>query len=537
MRELVTRRAHRPVLFALAAALGLLGLSACSQDDGDHILPPSFEQDDDTVDTGQGNLSGSLTIEASSPANATVIVGGVTGSPDATGRFFLPGLALDADVAWFRFNPQSSTVSCRPLHLVAGGETHWPGVRLLKVDRYGAIFRNGAGGTVTVAGSWGSRASFADSSFTNNGQVFVGSCAPYVAVTTSDQAHFAAAFPGEFRGVRSDGDVVSLDAIGVFWTTIVGQGPVYLELAPGKTVTYRLGVDVTGGAPLPASVLVWSLDLVTGRWHEVGEANLADGAYEVALASLAPVCWANPAAITCEVTGSVQDGGGQPLANATVVYRDQAGRTRQATLTAPDGAFAMTVTPSAGAVVTPYFGSIVGAGITVNTVETCPYALVEPLVVTLPDFQIDLTWAPGHGDLDGYLLVYVPDVNDALHLQWTIDYRNPGGEDRAPFAWLAAENRDGTAPETIQGRRWYDGQVQYWVRDYTHRSTAGLRVSSARVGLGIGDQSWSFAVAETPFDEATADSSGWWHVFDIQIAGSEVVVEAVDRFEPAPAIR
>lgn len=526
----------RPFL-AVTATLGLVLLCSCSDETGVHVVPPSFEQGDDHVDAGLANLSGSVTIEASSPANARISVGAVVGSPDATGRFFLPGLAPADSVAWLRVNPQTSTVTCRPLQLSPGGEFHLPGVRLLKVDRYGAIFRNAAGGTVTVGGSWGSSATFADSSFLHQGQLFVGPCAPYVAVATADQAQFAAAFPGEFRGVRLDDTTVALEPVGVFWTAVVGQGPAYLDLAPGKSVTYRLAVDVAGSVPAPPTILVWSLDLVSGRWHEVGEANLVDNHYEAVLATLAPVCWANPPATTCAVTGTVHAPDGLPLAGATVVYQAQDGRTRQSALTDAQGAFAMTVTPAAAALITPYFGSIVGAGLTIDTVATCPYPLAGPLVVTLPDYQVDLTWTAGRGDLDANLLVLVPDASGEPVLQWSIDYRNPGDPDRAPFAWLAAENRDGTAPETIVGRRWYDGRVEYWVRDYTHRLTTDLRSSGARVDLAIGDQGWSFAVAATPFDAATADSTGWWHVFDIHVAGSEVAVESVDRFAPAPVVR
>ncbi len=269
-------RTLRSAALTLALTLGLLGLSSCDDEGGDHVLPPSFEQDDDSVDGSLGNLSGTVTIQASSPANAAVVVGDVTGHPDQTGRFFLPGLAVENDVAWFRFNPQSSTFTCRPVHLTSGVEIHLPDVWLLKVDRYGVVFRNGAGGTVTVAGSWGSSATFADSSFTRGGAVFVGSCAPYVAVATADQAHFAAAFPGEFRGVRSD-ETESAPRRG---RRLLDFGRRPGPRLPGPRARdgpwlYRLGVDVAGGAPAPASVLVWTLDTTTGRWHEAGEATLA----------------------------------------------------------------------------------------------------------------------------------------------------------------------------------------------------------------------------------------------------------------------
>lgn len=521
----------------VVVTLGLLGLVSCGDDGGDHVVAPSFKQDDESVDTSLGNVSGTASIEGSSPANVRVTVGDMVGSPDATGRFFLPGLDPAQTVAWFRYNPQQSTFTCRHLDLVAGGETHLPGVRLLRTDRYGVVLRNAVGGTVTIAAQRGSSATFPDSSLVRDGVVFTGSCAPYVAAITADDPQFAAAFPGSFRGIRRDDTEVPLDAVGVFWVSVVGSGAATLDLAPGAAVTYRLGVDVDGPVPPPANVVVWTLDLATGDWREAGAADLIDGAYTVDVAALGPICWANPATTSCEVSGSVQDGAGQPLANVTVDYRDQSGRTRSSALTGDDGAFVLSVRPSTAAVVTPYFGSIVGGALTIDTASSCPYVFDAPLVVTLPSYGIDLTWLAAHVDLDGYLLVLVPDLNGVLRRQWTLNYTNPGSENAAPFAWLAHDVREGNGPESFRGRRWYDGQVQYWVRDYTHRDTAALRATGARVDLAVGGQTWSFAVADTPFEPDVSDSTGWWHVFDIQIAGSEVTVVPADRFEPSPPAR
>jgi hypothetical protein len=525
----------RPLRTALLAAAipVLLGLGACS-DPADPIDSPFGDREDDTVDSDLGSVSGLVVDASGSPVPFVRVVasagGGAamadTGFADDNGRFFLAGLPLDRAVVRFSDNPQRVNANYRRLELTAGGELHFPDVVILPVQR-GTVFFADEGAESLIGGTL-TGAVFADTSFVApDGTVYLDRVAPYMAVATSDEQHFAAAFPGEFLGEREDGTTVALEAYGVLWTYVASQAGA-MRLAPGKAVTYRLEAP----ADAPATAVVWELDTTTGRWLERGESTLDGGVYEAELATLGPVCWANPAGDVCEVQGTVRDNAGQPLAGANVVYRDATGRYRQSVLTAADGTFAMTVQPAPDATLTPYLGSVVGAPETVDTLADCPLVLGEPLQVTLPDSRIELRWDADHGDLDASYLIFLAEDDD-LVLEWELTHVRRGSLGGAPFAEHQGDSRDG-GPETILGRRWYDGATQYWVHDYTGGTTESLRASGAVVDLVINEQSWTFPVTDAVFDAEESDSTGWWHVFDIVIDGAQVQVDTVQAFRPQP---
>ena len=71
------------------------------------------------------------------------------------------------------------------------------------------------------------------------------------------------------------------------WTARVRVPAMISSERDNRGVTL-LGVDPAGGVPLPATVIVWSLDPTTARWHEVGEATLDGSVYTATVATLAP---------------------------------------------------------------------------------------------------------------------------------------------------------------------------------------------------------------------------------------------------------
>ncbi len=526
------------ISYLTAAPLLVVGALLLSCSDQERIVNPFVASGDQTPDTGLGTISG-LVVNATGTAlagarldvlSATEAGESATGFADLSGRFFLANLPLDRNVVRFSVAPQRFNTNYRRLQLSPGGELHFPRVMLLPVVR-GSVFFANASGSASI-GAFGSGATFADSSFVApDSTIYVQRVAPYLAVTTFPDQHFAAAFPGEYLGTLTDGTEVALDALGVMWVFVDSQVG-GLALAPGKDVTYRLGIDPTADGPPPENALVWLFDVGAGSWREIGESLLDNGVYTATVASLGPICWANPAAAVCEVLGVVHDDLGEPLGNANIDYRDLSGRFRGSALSEDDGSFSLTVVPSFRAVVTPYIGSVSGTRDTMNTLEECPSVIAEPLVVTLPHYRIDLDWQEPEGDLDAYGLVYIEE-GDALKLQWTLSFIDRGRLDIAPYARHEGDAR-GTGPESIVGRRWYDGRFAYWVHDYRNERTDALRATGAVVDLTINERAWRFAVDEAAFDAALSDSSGWWHVFDIVVVGASVEVEPVQRFAPAP---
>jgi hypothetical protein len=510
-----------PVL--LLVSLLALGLAACSDDE--HVTGPFEEKGESPEVQDLGSISGRVVNAAGQPVPfAQVTAGDRSGFADQDGRFFLANLPLDLEIAYFTKDARTST-NFRALSLTAGGEINFPGIALLPMER-GAVFFADEGAEAAVGGL-GSGATFADSSFASADTLYLERVAAYLAVSTVGDASFAAAFPGDFVGQRDDGTEVPLEGLGVIWTFIDSQAG-ELQLAEGRRVRYRLGLDPGGATPLPPVATAWSLDLETGRWSEVGPSDLDGAVYEIEVASIAPVCWAVEATDQCEVAGLVQDDAGRPLADARVECRDLGGRFRQATFTGDDGSFSLMASRADSVLVKPYFGSIEGEGVVVDTRTDCPALLDEPLLITLPDFRIDLAWQDGYGDLDAYFSVAG---------EWLVSYVDRRSLESAPYAMLESDERAGGAPETMVGRRWYDGVSEYWVHDYQNRSTEALRASGAVVNLVINEENWSFAVSSLAFDPAATDTSGWWHVFDVVVSGTSVSVDTVQAFAPAPDLR
>ncbi len=532
------RRSSRAFSWAALSAL-CLALWSCT--DASHVLNPFTSSESPDISDDLAAISGLVVNVSGAPLAGARLEVRSSGSEltslgfaDLGGRFFLANLELERDVVRFSSTPQLFNANFRRLRLNAGVELHFPRVMLLPVVR-GPVFFASNGGAANI-GALGSRAEFPESSFIRaDSTLYADRVAPYLAVTTLLDPHFAAAFPGEFVGVRTGGQDVPLEALGALWVFVDSQaGP--MQLAADVAVTYRLGIGEPAGITLPPTTLVWVLDRWAGTWNEAGEAPLTDGFYEVTLPSLGPIAWANPAAEICEVVGTVTDNLGEPLPNVNVTYSDLGGRFRTSVLTEEDGGFVLPVTPSQAGLLTPYLGSIAGARDTISTLGACPLVLEEPLTITLPSYHIDLNWNAPDADLDAYYRIFIED-DDRLKLQWVLNFIERGRLDLAPYTRHDGDARGTSGPETITGRRWYDGKTEYWVHDYSRRRTDALRASGAVVDLVINEEPWQFPVADAVYDEATSDTSGWWHVFDIVIDGPRVTVEPRQRFAPAPQLR
>jgi hypothetical protein len=509
-------------IFLVALATLTLALAACDGD-RDHVDSPFQGAGGEPPAGDAGSVSGTVLGASGAPVPfAGITAGDATGYADAEGRFFLAGVDPAAEIIRFAKDTRTTT-NFRALRVVLGGEVHFPDVMLLPMTR-GGLFYAGDGGEA-VLGSLGTGALFTPASFiTADSTIYQERVAVYMAVTVAGEPGFAAAFPGDFNGVRDDGAEVDFEAVGAVWTSIDSQAG-RLDLAPGASVTYRLGVD---DPDAPPAVDVWMLDLDSGRWRLIGAATLESGVYEAVAPTLAPVCWAVPAQDWCEVSGRVVDQDGLALANARVVLTGDGGGFRQATMTAADGSFRLPADRRETSTVRPYFGTLTSAPVSVDVNVACPFVITDPLAITLPDYAIDLSWGAGHGDLDASYLVAG---------EWRIDHVDRGSLEAAPYAWLEHEAREGGGdPERIVGRRWYDGVTEYWVHDYTNGDSALLRGSGAVVDLDINGDLWAFPVADVVID-AGSDSTGWWHVFDIRVDGIDVTVEPVQAFAPAPSWR
>ncbi|MBD3219935.1 hypothetical protein GF314_01725 [bacterium] len=515
-------------LVALALAAGLTTLTACMvTDDVEPDHPFKGEPGGGDPSTA-GTLTGSVSTATGGAAGfVTVRAGERSTFADGQGDFTLRD--VPEDVAFLRVSddPLRNSVVYRPVDIILGASVHYPDLALLDLPIVGTV--NGADGGEVFAGPDGTGVVFAGGTLENASGPFTGVCGVLMGASLASDDLFFATFPGPMAGTTDDGDVVTFEPQGVLWLNLIfaNQG---LWLAEGSTATVRLGLPDGQAATAPETILAWQLVDSTGTWEQIGESVLTDGVYDVEVARLAPVCWAEPIDQVCEVTGTVTDQDGNPLASARVIGRGLGGGIQTDAVSDETGAFTLAVVNDVASELRGYVGNIAGTPDTLAAGTPCPVTLDTPLAVALPDWSITLTWTEADTDLDAHL--HVADGS------WHLFYIEPGSLDGAPFTRLENDDRTGTVGETIVGQRWYDGTTEFWVHDYEHRDSEQTLETGAMVELAIEDSSWTFDVRDVPFplaidegDTTVADSTGWWHVFDIEVSGRDVEVIAVQRFE------
>lgn len=529
-------RFARPLtLLFLVSLAALMMLSACMVTDDIEPESPFKGESGGEEPSTAGTISGRV-VDGNGNGNGfvTVQAGDVSAFADGQGDFTLRDIPEDVTFLRVRDDLLRNSINYRPVDVVLGRVVYFPDIALLDLAIRGTV--NGADGGEVSLDANGTSVTFGGGTLENAGGPFTGVCGVLMGATLPGDAAFLDAFPGAMEGVRTDGSVVPFVSQGVLWVNLIfaNEG---LWLADGQTATMSLGLPAEQAATAPATILAWQMVDSTGTWEEIGESTLTDGVYSIDVPRLAPVCWSAPIDAPCELSGSVADQNGNPLASARVIARGLGGGVRSATITDETGAFTLTTVLDVDTELRAYSDNIAGAPDTLAAGTPCPVVLDAPLTVSLPDWSVQLTWTESGLDMDAHL--FIADGS------WHLNYIDPGTMDGAPFTMLQNDDRDGSTGETVVGQRWYDGTTEFWVHDYGHQSSELALTSGAMVALVIADSTWTFDVSEVPFplfidegDTTVADSTGWWHVFDIEVEGQDIDVVPVERFEdPAGAGR
>ncbi|MEZ4386163.1 MAG: carboxypeptidase-like regulatory domain-containing protein [Candidatus Krumholzibacteriia bacterium] len=514
---------------AFALLLLLAALAAC---DATRQLHPDFPVDPKggVVDPA---TTGSLTGKVSGPTGAAVpfaevVIGEIRGFADQTGQFNVGDLAPGAAAIAIRKDDRTS-VNYRPAQVLAGGSVHYPGIVLRPLVLAGAV-PAASGGHVALADGTG--LTIPAAAFVRDGQPFSGNAGVFMAAARPADPTFLEATPGASRGVDADGNEVYLQVAGVAWFSVIGAGS-SLALAAGATVEVTFPLPDEQAATAPGTIDVWQIDPATALWRHLGVSQLEDQAYTATIDVLRPVCWASPRADICWISGAVADQQGIALGGARVVGRGLGlgGGLFTDAITDAEGRFTLAALGEMDTEVLPLSGNIAGAPDTVAAGTPCPVDLARTLSVSLPDVRMDLHWSLTT-DLDTHL-----DIAG----RWVLNYLFTGDLVRDPYTELDGDDRTGAQGEHVVGRRWHQGTTAYWVHAYDLGRSEAMLATGALVELGIGDSTWTFAVADAPFpyqvvgtDTTVADSTGWWHVFDIQVSGLQVAINPVNAFAAPP---
>lgn len=487
-----------PLILILSLGLGFAGCGG--DDDDDNNNPPPGTT---------GTISGVVSdLTGSVMSDVAVRVG--AGTPVQTneqGYFVLSGVAVGNVVVTFAAPDYVSTY--RNVTVLANQTTHLPEVGLMSAIT--EVVDGTAGGTLD-AGVGG--VTFPANAFVDEaGNPYTGDVTVEMAALAPQMAGFYAAFPGEFEGMRENGDVVPFVSFGIMDVNLMNadkSAPV--RLAPGVTAELTMSIPTSLKADPPTTMPMWYYDPATGRWIEDGEATLDGNNYVADVDHFTTWNWDVPLEDICLIQGTVLDANDNPVVDARVISQGVQSGLMDQGYTDASGHYSVRGIADETFRIRAIKGSYASPA-TAVVLSECPFTVDTALELLEPAFSITLTWGEAPGDLDSHLWVPQPAPAAAFHVY----YSNMGSLTDDPFTLLDTDDTSSFGPEIISAFNLYNGTYEYYVHNYDGNDEGPLKESGAIVNLLIGNQSRTYAVANVP----GADTVEWWHVFDIVVGGGQ----------------
>jgi len=523
-KESLMSSKHRLSWALLALILGLsLMVFGCSSDDDDNPTDPGGGGGGTD---GVGSISGVITDQNGIPRfGATVGVNAQTATSNEQGYFVLTAVAEGSQIVTFYLDGYMSTF--RVAEIVEGQSVHFGEIVLVLVES--GTVQADVGGRVATGDGDGEVEFEADSFVDGAGNVYDGEVTVQLNAVLPDDDEFYGTFPGEFEGVREDGEtVVPFVSFGFMTVEMMSESKAPLQLADGVTAALSLTIPEDKAMTAPATIPMWYFDETTGQWMEEGEATLDGNVYTADVAHFTTWNWDLPVDDICSITGVVVNSEGNPVSGARVVSSGVDVAIMDEVFTNSAGEYNVRAVKNSQTNVWAVSGSQASEAVLVSVGEECPLVLDIDLVLQVSAYTISLTWGETPSDLDSRF--YIPMTWSTEYDYYHIYFGNQGTFGQNPFAQLDTDDTTSYGPEIITGTRLYEGRFQYWVHNWSGNDSAALQASGAVVQLEVAGGLWLFEAIDVPLEGA--DPSGWWHVCDFVNNGGTVTVESVMEFQP-----
>ena len=506
----------------LIMLLSLALITACSDDD-DGPTDPGGGGDDGPIEN-VGTISGVVTDASGWSLDATVTVGSRSVDTNEDGFFVLTQIPVGETLVGASASGHAATY--RVVTVTESGTVHLDDLQLAALES--GVVDAATGGQVATGDGDGAVTFAADGFVDAAGDPYAGEVTVQLNAMLPEDSGFYGTFPGEFAGIREGGEEVPFVSYGFMTVELTGVDKSPVQLADGVTAELNLTISADKAATAPATIPMWWFDEAAGVWREEGAAILEGNTYSADVAHFTTWNWDLPIEDICSITGTIEDEAGQPVANARVVSRGVDQAIMDEVRSDATGNFTVRAVRNSITDVWAISGSLSSEPQRVTVAEDCPVTLPDPLVLTVPAYSISLTWGESPSDLDSHLLI--PMTWDADYDYYHIYFSSMGSLGEDPYAMLDTDDTSSFGPEIITGSRLYDGRFQYWVHNWSGDDSAAIQSSGAVVQLEIGGQLYAYEAVDVSLEGA--DTTGWWHVFDIVVSGSSVTVERVMQFQP-----
>ncbi|MFN3195450.1 MAG: leucine-rich repeat domain-containing protein [Chlorobiota bacterium] len=143
------------------------------------------------------------------------------------------------------------------------------------------------------------------------------------------------AFPGEFRGTRTDGTTTAIESFGFIDVELKIETGEPVQMAEGVMATIKIKAPENA----PSIIPMWHYDEDKAKWIEEGRGTLNEGFYTANVTHFTKWNWDRPYDETSKIIGRVIDSDGNPIEGASVVQKGITYRFQNSTKTDENGEF------------------------------------------------------------------------------------------------------------------------------------------------------------------------------------------------------
>lgn len=324
-------------------------------------------------------------------------------------------------------------------------------------------------------------------------------------LTFIEPSQGANALPGRYE--FDDGNGFSfIETFGALGANLTDADGDVLTLADGISATVSIPIATRAQATAPSSASIYVFNQGAGYWESDSSASATTSGgvpvYQSSVDSISPVFTSGDTYDTVQISGTIEDSGGNGVVDATVVV--QGGSYIGTSYAISDSSGEFVVQARAESSVFVY--GLVGARSRTESVEdttTSDVSLANPILFNLNSTVIELTWGQNPSDLDSHL--YGPTDSGRFH----IDYTNTSQTVNDVTVFLDVDDVTSFGPEVTTIPSFpAAGVYEFYVDLFS--GSGSITDSPARVELNQEGENFTFS---PPASGATR----CWHVFNIVV--------------------
>lgn len=513
--------AFKPILnptktfLIVSIALGLL--ASCGADDSGSSpdygrkqggIAQNFGMIMGVVKDARGNLLADVNISAQ----------GVTAKSNNQGYFVLNNLP-ETERMVVNFEKTGFVYTTDVTRIRIGESSYLEAV--MKQEEYHQTINSNVGGLIEIAGTRASVKVPDNALVDERGRPYTG--AVNVALTPFDPTtpEGLAAFPGEFKGLNRDGEIVPIESFGFMDVTPRTPEGRPLQLAAGQFAEIAIPIAPSLLNQAPETMPLWYFNKQDGQWHEEGT-MVRDGNVYRAKVSHFSVWNCDVAYDRSYVIGRVIDcTNGEPVKGARVTIQGQRGWTSGESSTPDDGTFRIPVDSNHNCTIWASKNAVNSEKKTFVSAGRDGVINIGDICLGTPKIKIALTWGIEPNDLDAHLTCPYTGSRDHVY------FSHKKGHDAA----LDTDDTTGFGPEIISVYKLRDGKYRYSTHHFAGKgsiSSSQATVTMMIDGVGI------YQMSAPPGAKGVGDL---WLLWDITVANGKVTrVDPIQVIKTTPSV-